>query len=174
MPLGARSSALGPFASSPGASTMGHFGGNRASERSVAAAQGFNAVPGPAPRPQGQGYSPLGLAPHVALGPGDLTSANGVYDNSYGVGQQPAALPPSPMGYGAAYSPSDPCEPYRQFPSFACCSCMLSDIFWPSLRNKCSFRRRIWVYWKDSTIAGANSTIASIAALEHMTNQYGA
>ena len=133
VPLGARSSALGPFLSSPGAPSMGRFGGNRALDRSMAAAQGFHAVPGPALRPLGQGYSPVGPAPHVALGPGGLTGANGSYDHSYGVGQQPAALPPSPMGYGAAYSPSDPCEFYRPLPLFARCPCMLSDTFWPSL-----------------------------------------
>lgn len=118
MPFGTRSSALGPFALSPHAPSRGHFGGNRAPERNVAAAQGFNAVPGPAPRPLGQGFSPLGPNPHVALGPGDFTVANGLYDNSHGVGQQPAALPPSPIGYGAAYSPSDACKPYSV--SFIC------------------------------------------------------
>ena len=92
---------------------MGHLGGNRAPERSAAAAQGFNAVPGSVPWPLGQGFCPLrpGPTPHTALGHGDLTGANGLYDNSYGGGQQPAALPPSPTGYGAAYSQSDPCEP---------------------------------------------------------------
>ena len=93
---------------------MSHFGGNRAPDRSVAAAQGFNAS-------LGQGLSPLGPSPHVGLGPGDLTAATGLYENSYGVGQQPAAIPPSPIGYGATYSPSDPCEPYRQLPLFTCC-----------------------------------------------------
>lgn len=99
---------------------MGHFGLNRAPERSAAAAQGFNAFPGAAPRPLGQGFGPLGPASHVAFSPGDLTSANGLYDSSHGAGQQPAALPASPLGYGSAYSPSDPCESYTHSPSFLC------------------------------------------------------
>lgn len=118
MPIGVRSSASGTFASSPRAPSMGHFGMNRAPERNAAAAQGYNAFPGAAPTPLGQGMGPLGPPSHVAFSPGDLTSASGLYDSSYGVGQQPAAVPASPVGYGSAYSPSDPCEPYTHSPSF--------------------------------------------------------
>lgn len=129
MPVGVRASASGRFASSPRAPSMGHFGINRAPERSAAAAQGFNAFPGAAPRPLGQGFGPLGPASHVAFSPGDLTSANGLYDSSHGVGQHPAALPASPAGYGSAYSPSDPCEPYMHSPSFLCTdACFLTCI----------------------------------------------
>lgn len=115
MPIGVRSSASATFASSPRAPSMGHVGMNRAPERSPAAAQGFNAFPGAAPRPLGQGFGPLGPDSHGAFSPGDLTSANGLYDSSHTVGHQPAALPASPVGYGSAYSPSDPCKPYPHF-----------------------------------------------------------
>ena len=142
MPIGARTPAPGQFASSPRAPSMSHFGGSRAPERSMAAAQGFNAVPGTAPAPLGQGFGPPGAPARFARSPGDPTGANALYDSSHGLGGKPAALPASPVGYGAAYSPSDPCEAYRQRTSFVCTAAslpsMLPDTSWPSLSQSCT------------------------------------
>ena len=120
LPFGARSAAAGSV-SSPRAPGMTHFGGDRAPGRNLAAAQGFNTAPGAASGHSGQGLGTVGAPPRVALpsaaAPGDPTNASALYDNYQGLGGKPVALPASPMGYGAAYSPSDPCKfcPYYPF-----------------------------------------------------------
>ena len=100
------------FLPSPHAPAMPHYVGNRAPERSPAAANSFNSVPVALPAPLGHGFAPPGTVGHLpsALAPGDPTSANVFYDNYQGLGGRPAVLAAPPAGYRAAYSPSDACE----------------------------------------------------------------
>ena len=116
---------------------MTHFGGDRAPGRSMAAAQGFNTALGAAPGHPGQGFGTVGAPPRVALpsalAPGDPTAASALYDNYQGLGRKPVALPASPMGYAAAYSPSDPCE------SCSCYSSMSPESIYISASLPCLY-----------------------------------
>ena len=103
------------YAPSPRGPSMGHFGMGRVPERSLSAAQGFSAIPGGAVLRGaatgtllGPGYGPPGALPHVA--PGAPTNAGVFYDGHPGFGGPPAPVPASPVGYGAAYSNSEPCK----------------------------------------------------------------
>ncbi len=88
-----------------------HHGGNRLSGRELVGAAHLNASSASVGRAFGApGAVPFNALPS-ALGPADPSNCNVLFDGWQGLGGKPAPLPASPMSYGAAYAPSEQCEP---------------------------------------------------------------
>ena len=88
-------------------------GGNRSIGASTGG-QSFSAF-NAASAPLGRGFGAPGAVSHgtlpTAFGPADPSNCNVLFDGWQGLGRNPAPVPASPGGYGAAYTPSGQCKP---------------------------------------------------------------